>query len=184
MPAIGLGLSAGSSIAGVFGQQSAANADANYQNKLYGQTAQLAIGNYLQQTNALQIRSNQQTDAAGDQAVQNELAGTAARATASTAAGESGVTGNSVATLLNDFSAHEAYNNANLHRQLYWEQQQGYQDMLSARAQAAGNIASATPRPVAPTNWLGAGLQIAGAGLGAFDQFQFRSHAGPYKNNL
>jgi hypothetical protein len=176
----GTGLAIGGQVAGFAGEQQSAAAQGKYQNQLYGDTARIAINNYTQGISAIQLRQQQETAAAGDQSMQNSVNGLQAQSRAAVSAGEAGVEGNSVHSLLNDFARQEAFNNMNLHTNLVNQQQQGYQDMLAQQAQAQSQISGATPRPVQTPSPLALGLNIAGTAFSGLDNFMYRSHSGPY----
>jgi hypothetical protein len=164
---VSLSLAAASTAATMAAQQQAAKGQANYQNKLYSNTASLATQNYLRTANMVSVRRQQEQAAAGITGQQNTDAAQQARSHALTSAAEAGVQGTSVQELLNDYSRIEAGNNANLHQNLQWENEQGQEDLASARAQAMGQTSSATPRPVQGPSLVNLGLQFASEGVKA-----------------
>jgi hypothetical protein len=179
----GTAASAGASAAQYSAQSQNANAAAKFQNQRYSSTASIAMENYLRTIGQTQLQLQQNTAASAQQALANHLTSQAARANAVTSAAESGVQGNSVAELLNQFAQHEAYNNGVLHTQLQWEQMQADENLRSARTQAMGNVASATPAPVQGPSSLALGLQMGSLALSGLTQTinQQRSHD-PYAN--
>lgn len=185
--AIPLIASAASSAAAAGAQYAAQAQDAKaagkFQNSQYSQTASIAMENYLRTIDVTNVRNQQETAAASQQAIENANESRSAQSTAMTSAAEAGVTGNSVAALLNDFAFHEAANNQTVYQNLQMQREQSDEYLKAARAEAYGQIASATPRRVRGPSSLGLGLQFGGIALNTFDQYQARTGKGPYDPN-
>ncbi len=107
LPAIPAGLMAGLQIASAVGtvvaQQQAADAQAQANQRQYDNIMQARAAN-LNQTNLMQ---QQEREAAMQRIEENNLKGTAARATARVSAGEAGVSGLSVDALLADIGTRQ-----------------------------------------------------------------------------
>lgn len=177
------GLSIAGTTAGYIGQQQAAADQAKYQNERYSETARIALENYQSQINQQQARFGQEVALTADQAMANQIEAMKLRSTASVAAGEAGVAGNSVQALLDDFSRQEAMNRFSLATNLGWKEDQMDEELRAAQADARSQIASATPVPVRQPSLLGAALQIGTAAFGGFDTFQRNQRIGPYNPN-
>lgn len=177
------GLQVAQTVTGYLGQKQEADAQQKYQNKVYGETAKAATENYLRTVNSLNTRFQQDTAASSEAAMQNSVQAAQARGTATTAAGEAGVEGNSVQLMLHDFSRIEASNNSNLYTNLQMEQQQIGDEMRSARAQAQSQIAQAAPSPVHQPSLLGAALQIGTTAFDTVDRIHQVQRTGVYDPN-
>jgi hypothetical protein len=165
IPLAAMAVSAGSAVAANQAQGQQAKAQAKYGNKMYSSTAAAAMQNYQQQIGSSNLRVQQEGAATDQQAGNNAIAGMQSRSRAAASAGESGVEGNSVSLLLNDFSRIEADNNFNLYTNLSNMKQQSYQDLLAAHAGAQSQVAGVAPRPVQGPSSLGLGLNIANSAL-------------------
>jgi hypothetical protein len=161
-------------------QQEAANTSAKFQQQQYNSTAAIASENYTRTLAQLSNRDIQETDVASGQVLDNQQQARAAQGSAIVGAGEAGVEGNSVNTLLADFSRIEALNNANIGTNLQWSREQRHEDALSARANALSQISSARPAPVHGPNLLASALEIGGTALDGFDRIQQKAMSGPY----
>lgn len=152
-------------VVGFMGEQQAySQAEAHRQQNIKNANAAA-----LDQYNQTLTRIRQEGDAVGIQKSEAVRDARAARATASVAAGESGVSGLSVDNLIADIYGREGTYLDQLSEQNDWTSNQLYQDMRGIRA-AAIDRGNSIPEPVKP-NFLGAGLRIMGAGLGAYGQY-------------
>lgn len=124
----------------------------------------------LDQYNQTLTRITQEGDATGLQKAEAQRESRKARATASVAAGESGISGLSVDSLIADFHGREGSYIDQLNEQNEWNTTQLQYDMkgINANAISRGN---SIPEPTKPS-FLGAGLRIMGAGLGAFGNYK------------
>lgn len=113
----------------------------------------------------LQEQQRQDDEAASqkDQQIQKEAA--QAKATARVAAGEAGVAGLSVDSLLADFDNQEAISRGALKRQSEWTRSQRRVDQLGSRAGQMQHLSGLRRAPSMGPSLAVAGLQIAGAGL-------------------
>jgi hypothetical protein len=162
----------------LYAQSEQADAEANYQKRLaearnqeIAENFKLAVASAENQNKALQARAVQEGEAATEEKMRNAREAAKAVATARVAAGEGGVSGNSVNALLNDFMAQEArYRhsvNVNLEYardSIEYEQES---DHLVAKGRAA-SIKPFKPSPIQQPNYLAGALKIAGSGLEAY----------------
>lgn len=178
-----LALSAAASAAAYQQQQQQAENAAKYQNEQYRQAGVFAAENYTQQTGVVSERLRQNAEATGQSGEENAIAAMQARATATAAAGEAGVTGNSVDQLLADFSRTESLNAANLKTNQRYAEDQANREQQALRADARNRIVSNRPGPVNYPSTLGLGLQIGAAGLSSYNSYSQYHRLGPYNPN-
>ncbi|QFP93683.1 internal virion protein [Ralstonia phage P-PSG-11-1] len=118
----------------------------------------------------IEVQRNQAQDDAAAQKQQNDMAAQRATATATTAAGEAGVSGTSVDALLRDLAGQAAYDNTNVDEN-YLRQDRA----LNAQRENAfnGTVSQINQlRPSMSPDYLGAGLRIGQAAVGAYGQYQ------------
>ena len=132
-----------------------------------------AIQSANAQTKALHTREIQEREAALQKKDQNDKAARRATATSVTAAGEAGVTGLSLDSLLFNVGFQRGQNESNIDFNLDNTSDQLFYQKQGVQAQSAGRIASLpiVQRP----SLFATGLQIAGAGVNAFKTFQTAS---------
>jgi hypothetical protein len=166
----GLALSTVSAGASYMGQQEQANQASKSQQaqaKYRLEVAEQATQNYLRQSNNLAIRAGQEREAAGQRAFNTRVEALKESAANRVSAGEAGVTGISVDSLLADFYGREGRaqqaTSANLNNALLSindQQQSAYAEVLGAV-----NYARQPMRPVNYPSLFGPALEIAGAGI-------------------
>jgi hypothetical protein len=178
-----LAISAASSAAAYSAQASQAKAQANYQNTVAEQTGQIAQQNYLQQTATAGNQQMQGQLQSGQALQSNQTAGLQANATASLAAAEGGVGGNTVGELLQDFKRQEAMAADNIKTNQTFSNDQIQNQELGLQAQAQGRIASSRPGPVNTPSALALGLSIGGSAFSAYNGVLQRNQTGPYDPN-
>lgn len=162
-----------SAAASMYSQQQQMNAQSEYQNamadanaKQIAENAKLANEAYIEQTKQLQIRNMQESEAATQQIINNDLAGENARATAKASASDAGVTGLSVNSLLADFHRQQDNYDTTVKTNQEWAKQQLTEDEKSAQAQAQGRINSVQPyiaAPIKTPDYLGTALGSVGS---------------------
>jgi hypothetical protein len=173
MALVGLAVSAAQSVAGYAGQVQQANA----QNKAYVANAANANRAATAQYADTQMRMGQEQEAAAQQKQETARDARAARATALVTAGEAGVSGLSVAGLLQEFYGREGQFNANTDRNLQWTEQQLTNQMKGQQAQATDRINS-VQRAQRPS-FLDAGLRILGAGVDSYAEYKKTQQQAP-----
>ncbi|HWJ86588.1 MAG TPA: hypothetical protein VNS12_00780 [Pelagibacterium sp.] len=122
-----------------------------------------------QQYNANLTRVLQEQDAMGAEKAAVSRDARAARARATVAAGESGVSGLSVDALLRDFYGQEGAYTDRLDEQVEWTTRQLQYEQQGIRAAGEGK-ANAVPKGTKPS-FFAAGLRIAGAGLDSVNSY-------------
>ncbi len=140
---------------------------ASQQNAYYEQNRQNALTAFSDQQNALNIREQQEQTSAAAQTFDNNLQARAAAATASTAAGESGVGGLSVEGLMQDFSSRAARANDRIAQQGEWTQAQLEAEKTAGGDQAVSEINSVKPGQFGILNFADAAVRIGTAGVNA-----------------
>lgn len=153
-----------------------AKAQASFQEK-QGAAANEA---YRANLETLGLMRRQDISSASDQQQQVQREALQARARAVTAAGEAGVSGNSIDMLLRDFAAREMNYTSNITENVKRRSDQTDREMLSARAGAQSQVNMARS-PIEKPSLLDAGLRIAGSALGAYSQYLYipKKGAGP-----
>lgn len=167
-----LAVSAASSVAG-FAQQSQ---QADQQHQLYEENRRNAIQAFQDKQVATNNRMVQEQEAAAGTKFDASLKANAAKATAITAAGESGVSGLSIEGLLGDFSARTDRFNDRVDNNLDWTLAQLQSEKKGQAATTANQINSV--RDADKPSFLDAGLRIAGAGLNSYASAQKNIKAG------
>lgn len=180
--ALGLVMSAASAGVGYYGQRQAAEAQQDYQDRMYSETAKQAYEAYSHNLRQIANRTEQERAAMMDRTTDNAIEGMSARASTRVAMGEAGVAGNTVEALLLDFERQEAINKLQLETNFGWLSQQAEEDKKGAAAQAQARVSGATPGPVAMPSALAAGLSIAGSSLNTFDTIAYRNQWGGYSS--
>lgn len=154
------------------GQQQEFEAHEKYRKE----NAERANANAIQEYNANLQRTSQEADAVGAQKADLMKEARQARAKATVAAGESGVSGLSVDALLADFYGAEGVYKDRLSEQLDWTTQQLAYEQKGIRATAEDRANSI--RPATPPNFMAAALRIGGSALNAFGSY--RQNTGAY----
>ncbi len=162
----GLIISAGSA-AYSFDQQ---NKMAQYQNELNEYNNKLSARNLADNMNTLAFNQNAERDAAVEQIWRDDLEARRAEARARVAAGESGVAGQTIESVMREIKAQQAMYAASVNQNL---------DRINAsmdgeRRQVWNNYLSeiGNRTPGVKGSALALGLQIAGAGVSAYDKYQ------------
>lgn len=155
------GIGAASAVSGYQG----AKQEAAQQNALFNKNttaAQIATGQQYTQT---QLRQIQDEEAAGADKMEMAREGRAARATATVAAGEAGVSGLSVNSILQEFYGREGQYNATTDKNTKWSRAQT--DMTLKGIQAGGQDRINSVQRANKPSFFDAALRIAGAGVDA-----------------
>lgn len=162
---LGLAISAGQTMLGYMGEQEQyQRAEAHRQQNIKNANAAA-----LDQYNQTLTRIAQEGDATGLQKSEAVSDARAARATATVAAGESGVSGLSVDSLIADYHGREGTYIDQLTEQNEWTTTQLHHDMRGIRA-AAIDRGSSIPVPVKP-GFASAAFRIGGAGVSAYGDY-------------
>ena len=125
----------------------------------------------------LDSRQLEEMLAAANQQDQNTRQGNVSKSTAIVAAGEAGVTGNSVDELLNDVTAQTGRNRLSIGTNSNITQAQLVRDREQVVATGQSQYNSVQPVKINKPSYLGAALGIAGDAVGVVDSLQARSHA-------
>lgn len=164
-----------SGVTGYIGQKQAANAQQNYQNQqakdqaIYrNQVAEQANKAFLDQSYQQNLRLQQEAAAATDQSTQLGKEAAQARARVRTAAGEAGVSGLSVESLLADYQRQQDYAQQNIDTNLLYTQKQAAENIKGMRADAIGRVSGVRnyiPAPVQKPSLLGTIFDTTGNAL-------------------
>lgn len=162
-------------------QQQQAQAAARYQEtqaeenaKQMEQNAKLARESYYLSTAQLDQQDMQKDAAHSQDMLANQIAGAKARATARVAAGEAGVSGLSVDSLVADFHRQEAMYRNSAENNRENERAQVQMEKQGLRAQADGRIQSVRPYvrdPISRPDFLGAALRVGAGGMDAISRY-------------
>lgn len=165
-----LAVGVGSALAGYAGQQQAANAQAKYND----QAAKAAVDAANQTYQATHTRMGQEVAAASNEKFGASVAAAEARATATTAAGEAGVQGNSISQLMQSYYTKQGRYNASLDTNL----QMSRQGLINTMDQTHnGAVSSINSLPmVQKPSFLDAAIRVAGAGLSATTDYYKMTH--------
>ncbi|MFB2563650.1 hypothetical protein [Rhizobium sp. IMFF44] len=154
----------------------AERAAANQQNQLYRDNAARANQNARDQMFQTQQRMLQEEEKASDEKADTLRQARAAKATATVAAGEAGVSGLSVAALLAEFDGRAAAANDRTDQNTEWTLTQLNNEMKGIRANAEDRINSV--QRAATPSFFNTGLKIAGGGLDSYNSFKVKQRGG------
>jgi hypothetical protein len=161
-----LALTAASTGASLYTQNQQMHAQEDANQKQYDNT----MTAYRTNLANIEVSRNQATADATQKLTENNAAGRAAQASATVAAGEGGISGTSVNSLLRDLAGRAAYDNTNVEEN-YLRQNQS----LNAKRENVFNSTvsdiNQLQTPQAP-DYLGAAFRIGSAGLNAYGQTQ------------
>lgn len=166
--AASFGINAASIAASYVGQSRMAKAQETYQQK----QGTAALEAYRQNLAALGLKRQEDAASASDQLQQAQREAIQARSSAFTAAGEAGISGNSVDALMRDFTARELNFRSNTATNLKSRSGQIDREMLSVQAGAQSQVNQAKT-PVAKPSLLGAGLQLGGSALDTYSKYLY-----------
>lgn len=169
-----MALTAAQAVSGVIGQQQAAKANAKYQQDLaiarndqITENNRLAGVSYRQGVAATSRQTSERDRAMAADLRMNALRSLEAQSTARVAAGESGIGGNSIEALLQDFQRTEGTYAAMVEANRKGLRMADMDQKSALKAQAEGRMASIQPyvaSPIAQPDYLGAALRI-GSGV-------------------
>jgi hypothetical protein len=175
---IGVVIAAASAAWSLYQQNQQTQAQNKYQKTMAEQRDQQIEDNYAlsvasanNQYRALQDRQQQETDAAAQKIQEGNIQGAKARSTALAAAGEAGVSGLSVNSLLSDFMAQEARYRSSVKTNLGYANSQLEDQKQGVYAEATGRAQSIQPyikEPVATPDYVGAALRVGGSATSAY----------------
>lgn len=152
-----------------FGAQSEDAANARQYQAQERYNAEVARNNTYDQ---LQRRQLQEVEAASQALMDNQIRAVRARATGDISAAESGVHGNSVESVARNFYTEQGRIDAATIR----NNSMSVQQLQDEKRQAAAQYASRTNMPaVRSPSPIGLGLEIASAGVNAFDLYERRN---------
>lgn len=171
----GLAIQGVSSIASTASARGQAGRAQDANNKLVNDTRASATENTRQALQDLDARQLEEMLAAAQQQEQNTRTGNTNRSTAIVAAGESGVTGNSVDELLNDVQAQTTRNRGTIQTNSNITQAQLMRDRDQAIASGKSQYNSVQPQKINKPSYLSSILGIAGGALNTVDALQSRS---------
>lgn len=147
---------------------------ANEQNRMYAENAKRANQNARDQMFQTQQRMLQEQEAAANEKIDVEREAREAKATAFTAAGESGVSGLSVDALMAEFDGRAVEHSDRVDQNTEWTLTQLNNEMKGIRFNAEDRINSV--QRAAKPSFFDAGLRIAGVGLDSYNSFEDRKH--------
>lgn len=162
-------MTAGSAVTSFMG----ASENAKTQNLANKITRQNAIADFGRQDAALGQRQIQEQDAAGARKADVSLKAESARATNAVAAGESGIAGPTVDSLMRDIYAQEGRYDSRTDTNLDWTMDQ-IQDQKTSASYAMKDRVNSL-RDVQKPSFAEVGLKVAGAGLDAYSGFKTNS---------
>lgn len=150
-------------------QQQSNNAEA--QAKAANEAQRQARLNATRQYSDIQLRQQQEQMSAAQQKEQSIREERAAVSSARTAAGESGVTGFSVDSVIGDIEGRAARYRENVNQNQEFTQQQLQSSAEGIRAGAQSSINQAASTQIQSPSLAGLGLSIAGSGLQGYSDY-------------
>lgn len=161
------GIAASGAAAGLqyMGQKQAADSSNNFQQYQYDQAQRLANENLLQQYKSIAMRQQEERAAASQQVQKIQEEGFAALGEAAVASGDSGVYGNSVSVLMDDFRRQQTESISNSDLNYAMRSRQIQASMAGMQGQAESQMIRAMPQYQSAPSIFSPILQTAGAGL-------------------
>lgn len=155
---------------GAVGEYSETKAAATAQNKAYNENAVNARQSQIEQGVQMNLRLQQEAEAATDQKTEDARDIRAAMATASMAAGEANIAGNSARAVLTEFLGRQGTMNASINKQTAATRAQVGLNLRGLNAQATDRIRSIqrAPRP----SFLPTALRIGSGGMDAYSDYK------------
>ncbi len=175
IPLIGLGVQGGAAVASNASARGAAGRSQAEQDRFNAAVHASATENTRMALQDLDARSVEEMLSAAQQQDVNTRQGNSIRSTSIVAAGEAGVTGNSVDELLNDVQAQTSRNKQTITANENITQAQIQRDREQAIAQGKSQYDSAQKTQINKPSPLSPILQIAGATLNTVDYLQGRT---------
>ena len=155
-----------SSIASYAQANSAANAQEEYQNRVFEETRRSANANFLAQAAQQNLRIRQEDESVQQEAQFTEIERARASSSAQVAAGAAGVSGLSVDALLADFDRSALMRTGTNERNLSIFRRQSAEELRGLEANRRSRISGATPQPVQRPSTLGLIASIGGIAYG------------------
>jgi hypothetical protein len=149
------------------------NKSVSAQNKATDIAQESARESFRQQASTTNLRLQQEQEAATNAKIENAKRAAEARGTARASAGQAGVSGMSVDNLFADFYRQEAQYRFVTDSNLAAVQEQTARDLQGLKAGTQSRINSL--RKEAMPGYLGAGLRIGDASVGAYDKYKRNS---------
>lgn len=149
------------------------NKSVKAQNKAMDIAEESAKESFRQQSSTVNLRLQQEQEAATNAKIENAKRAAEARGTARAAAGAAGVAGFSVDALFADFYRQEAQYRSITDTNLGYVEEQSRRDMAGLKSGTQSTINRLVREPV--PGYLGAGLRIGAAGLQTYDDYKTNS---------
>lgn len=166
----------GTPIYSYFVQQDAARQQSNYQNQMYAANQKIAEQSLLSQYSDIAMRQQQETEKAQQEMGIIAAQARQARSTALTSSMESGITGLSVDSLMNDYYRKESEAMMTTHRQLKNTLFQYERTKTGLGAEYQARVLGMTPQPVAYPSVVATGLQTTGAAAGLYSDIYINKY--------
>lgn len=171
----GLAAQGGSAIAATASARGQATRAQDANNKAVTDTRAVATANTNRALQDLDARELEDMLAAAHDQDQNTRAGNVVHSTATVAAGEAGVAGNSVDELLNDVNAMTSRNRTTINANSNMTQAQLIRNRDQVVAQGQSEYNSVQPQKINKPSYLGSILGIAGQAVGDVDKIETRN---------
>lgn len=168
----GLAIAAIGTYASIEGQRQQQRDTARYQNDSVHAANETAVADFQQKTAASQAATLQTDAQATDKMNQNNIALAKAKATARLGASEGGVEGNSVDALYADFDRQNGEYNQSVTENNHASRAQASYAASGMRSQGQSFLNGFNFAPIQKPDYLGAGANLAGAGMTAYDRYQ------------
>lgn len=172
IPIAGLLIAAVGTGASIYGQQQQQRDMARYQNDSVHAANANAIADFQQKNAASQTATVQSDAQATEKMNQNNIALAKAKATARIGAAEGGVEGNSVDALYADFDRQNGEYNQSVTANNDATRAQTSYAASGFRSQGQGFLNGFNFAPLQGVDYFGAGANLAGAGLNAYDRYK------------
>ena len=166
------------------GQKAQAEASWKYQNDVHAQNTEIANNAAFNQYKGMQQRISQERESRAMEIMKASRAARRAMGAGRTAAGEGGVSGSSVNSLLRDFERSEAEYSFGQIRSQQFREAAMMDQMESIRSQQQGRILSTLPEPVAMPSALMIPMAMGQGLLDGIQTFGVKGADGSYEWSL
>ncbi len=139
--------------------------------------AALAAEAFKDQAGQARLADAEAAEAAAKDKFNNSRRAAEARETVRVSAGEAGVAGVSVDSLIADFYGQEAEYGGSVDRNLQLDASQTEMNLKGLRAGAIDRTIASRRAKINKPSFAAAGLQIANQGIGAYDNYKYRTDA-------
>ncbi len=179
----GLVIAAGSTAYTYYENDKAVEAQNEFNEKQAQEGAALANEAFKNQANQVNLRTQQEREAAAQELTLNAKKAAEARATARVSAGEAGVSGVSVDHLIMDYQRQELEYASAVNRNQQMGEAQSQEELKGFRSGALDRALAFQRPTINRPSYLAAGADIANQGLATYSRYRYLQSTSPVKDS-